>query len=129
MTYTYEPEKIFDGGINQMRFELGDIAVNGLAEQTCVMCDEEYQGVLQQSKGNFRMAKILALRAIVSRLSFEVDIKVHDLSMNLPKRRQYFQELLNKLEQSVQFPVTSGGNSTQKEAYFYLGMQENENAK
>ena len=38
-TYQYEPENIAKYGKDRMRFELGDVMVEG-KEKTCALCDE-----------------------------------------------------------------------------------------
>lgn len=133
-TYTYDPLRIFDSGVNQLRFELGDTATEGVAEQTCVLCDEEYQSVIQYGEKNnlsFVHIKIICLKAIISKLSYEVNMKVHDLSMDLSGRREHFQEMLEQLEKKIQYPASlgSGKNSIDGGHYFYLGMQENPRAR
>ena len=40
-TYTYEPAMITSYGKDRMRFELGDVMVDG-KERTCALSDEEY---------------------------------------------------------------------------------------
>ena len=40
-TYTYEPAMITSYGKDRMRFELGDVMVDG-KERTCALADEEY---------------------------------------------------------------------------------------
>ena len=40
-TYTYEPAMITSYGKDRMRFELGDVMVDG-RERTCALSDEEY---------------------------------------------------------------------------------------
>ena len=40
-TYQYEPGNIAEYGKDRMRFELGDVMVEG-KEKTCALCDEEY---------------------------------------------------------------------------------------
>ena len=46
-TYQYEPENIAKYGKDRMRFELGDVMVEG-KEKTCALCDEEYNAVIQR---------------------------------------------------------------------------------
>ena len=47
-TYTYDPTKLKGSTISRVRFELGDILVDGGAE-TCMLCDEEIQAVLDET--------------------------------------------------------------------------------
>lgn len=46
-TYQYEPENIAKYGKDRMRFELGDVMVEG-KEKTCALCDEEYNAVIPE---------------------------------------------------------------------------------
>lgn len=46
-TYQYEPGNIAKYGKDRMRFELGDVMVEG-KEKTCALCDEEYNAVLPE---------------------------------------------------------------------------------
>ena len=129
LTYTYDPSEINDSGLNQMRFELGDTMVEN-GENACIFCDEEYKAVLSK-RLPWKKAKIECLRAIVMKLSYEVDYKVADMDLRFSTRYQHFKDMLDKLEKSSQ-SVLFGNylicNSTDKEPYFYLGMQENKKA-
>ena len=46
-TYQYEPGNIAEYGKDRMRFELGDVMVEG-KEKTCALCDEEYNAILPE---------------------------------------------------------------------------------
>ena len=46
-TYQYEPGNIAEYGKDRMRFELGDVMVEG-KEKTCALCDEEYNAVIPE---------------------------------------------------------------------------------
>ena len=43
--YTYNPEKIKEYGKDRMRFELGDVMVDGLSDTTA-LTDEEIQAAI-----------------------------------------------------------------------------------
>ena len=47
MSYTYNPEKVSEPGVDRMRFELGDVMVEGGTE-TCALTDEEFKAVLKR---------------------------------------------------------------------------------
>ena len=129
MTYTYCPENITENGIDKMRFELGDTMTEGGAD-TCVLCDEEYAAMLAQSK-TWQKAKLECLKAIVMKLSYEVDYKVSDMSFSLSDRYKHVKAMLEELENKQQASsFVSKANSDVKEtkSYFYLGMQENPKA-
>lgn len=132
-TYTYDPTKINDRGINQMRFELGDTFVE--TAETCILCDEEYKAVISKYSGkqnSFRNAKISCLKAILAKLSYEVDYKVENMSIELSQRYKHFKDMLDGLEKSSNTAFASNIFSKQLNRgghYFYLGMQENKKAK
>ena len=128
MTYTYCPENIAENGIDKMRFELGDTMTEGGAD-TCVLCDDEYAAMLAQSK-TWQKAKLGCLKAIVMKLSYEVDYKVSDMSFSLSDRYKHFKTMLEELEKKEQGNAFVSKATTTKETkpYFYLGMQENPKA-
>ena len=111
-----------------MRFELGDTMTEGGAD-TCVLCDEEYTAMLAQSK-TWQKAKLECLKAIVMKLSYEVDYKVSDMSFSLSDRYKHFKTMLEELEKKEQGNAFVSKATTTKETkpYFYLGMQENPKA-
>ena len=84
-TYTYDPAKCQDGGIDQMRFELGDTVVD-MDGITSPLSDEEYAAVLKKYGKNWRMAKYKCLEAICMKLSYEVNTSVAGLSYSLSER-------------------------------------------
>ena len=48
-TYTYNPEKIGEQGVDRMRFELGDTMVEG-EQETSALCNEEYEAIIAARK-------------------------------------------------------------------------------
>lgn len=129
-TYTYNPSRIDDNGLNQIRFELGDTMVEN-GEDTCILCDEEYTSLLNKAykdKKSWKTVKIHCLKAIVMKLSYEVDYSVADMSLKLSTRYNHFKGMLDELEKSQQSASLMsfiGGNIKEDNPYFYLGMQEN----
>lgn len=129
-TYTYDPLKINDNGINQMRFELGDTMTEG-GEETCPLCDEEYTLILRemkQNQKNWKYAKMKCLKAIVMKLAYEVNYTADGLHISLNERYKRWKEILDKMEKSHQIPVSTtpiGNKVRDKGHYFYLGMQNN----
>ena len=110
MNYTYDPSKMMDGGKDQMRFELQDIAING-AEETCVLSDEEYDAILNkagQDGRDFRWAKYQCLNAIMMRMAYEVDFSADGLSISLSQRYERWKALKDSLEEEIQgkYPYT-----------------------
>ena len=55
-TYTYDPSQI-SGGVNRMRFELGDTIVEG-GKATAALCDEEYAQMISEHPTNWKRAKL-----------------------------------------------------------------------
>lgn len=131
-TFSYDPSLITDGKVNQMRFELGDTAVEG-GEETCALCDEEYQAIINETakKGkSFGYAKCKCLDAIVSKLAFEVDFSTDGLSMSLSQRYERWKEMLSGEKRKHQYisanPTALGENSLDSGHYFRLGMNDND---
>lgn len=91
--YTYFPDKITEGGVDQMRFELGDTVVD-MDGMTSPLCDEEYKAIIDKYGKNWRMAKYKCLEAICMKLSYEVNTSVGGLSYNLEGRANRFKEML-----------------------------------
>ena len=53
-TYSYSPEKCQDGGVDQMRFELGD-TVTDMDAATSALSDEEYAAIIAKHGKNWPM--------------------------------------------------------------------------
>ena len=69
-TYQYEPGNIAEYGKDRMRFELGDVMVEG-KEKTCALCDEEYNAVIPEKfrrRGNGKKQNFVALKALCGSL-------------------------------------------------------------
>lgn len=128
-TYTYNPKKLSKYGVDRMRFELGDTVVD-VGELASPLCDEEYKAMIDEHK-NWRSAKIACLRAIVMKLSYEVDTRVGDLSYSLSDRFKRWKTLLAEEEKKAaalgSVPIgnpdamTPAGNTP----YFYNDMHAN----
>lgn len=135
VTYTYDPSKMQDGGKDQMRFELQDIAVGG-AQETCVLSDQEYDALLAKNAeegGGWKAAKYKCLCAIVMRMAYEVDFSADGLSLSLSQRYDRWKELKHELEGEMQYiaanPLALGKNAPDGGHYFYNGMNDNPRAK
>lgn len=98
--FTYDPTKITDGGLDQMRFELGDTVVDmdGISSP---LCDEEYTAIINKYGSNWRVAKLQCLEAIVMKLSYEVDTSVGGLSYSLNQRFERWKKLLEQEKRIV----------------------------
>lgn len=134
VTYTYDPSKMQDGGKDQMRFELQDIAVGG-AQETCVLSDQEYDAILEKTMeegGSWKTAKYKCLKAIVMRMAYEVDFSADGLSMSLSKRYDRWKAMKDELEAEMQWPTANpmalGKNAPDGGHYFYNGMNDNPRA-
>ena len=99
-TYSYDPTKITEGGVDQMRFELGDTVVNmdGMASP---LCDEEYAAIIQKHGKNWRKAKYECLSAICMKLSYEVNTSIGGLSYSLSDRFNRFKEMKSDLKKEL----------------------------
>lgn len=126
-SYTYHPDNIAVNGIDRMRFELGDTAVEGQA-LSCPLCDEEYAATLQLYQ-EWNQAKRACLRAIVSKLAYEVDTNVTGLSYSLSQRFDHWKKMLEELERQItpSKPIVhaSALYSPQNQPYFYHDLHAN----
>ena len=123
--------KITEQGLDQMRFELGD-TVTDLEGITSPLCDEEYTAILNKYGGNWRMAKLKCLEAIVMKLSYEVDTSVGGLSYSLNQRYDRWKKMYDDAKKgakalaSVPRPGNPGSLSPHGGTpYFYNDMQAN----
>jgi len=137
-TYTYEPFQITAYGKDRMRFELGDVMVDG-KERTCALCDEEYllltEGV--QTARSWKKAKLKCLESIFRRFSYEPDTKVGPTSFAFTERAKLWQEEYEKLKKELEAAAVSpaaihmnaGDMKRQSEPYFYSGMMSTEESE
>ena len=131
-TYTYEPAMITSYGKDRMRFELGDVMVDG-KERTCALSDEEYIVLCDdvQSAKDWKRAKLKCLESIFRRFSFEPDTTVGPTSFKFGDRAKLWQEEYEKLKASVSqsclsaAAISAQGNECKK-PYFYTGMMSTE---
>jgi len=98
--YSYDPSKITEGGMDQMRFELGDTVVymDGIVSP---LCDEEYNAILAKHGKNWRKAKLLCLEAICMKLSYEVNTSIDGLSYSLNERYDRFKKMRDDLKKEL----------------------------
>ena len=130
-TFTYDPTKIADGGLDQMRFELGDTVVD-MEGISSPLCDEEYTAIIGKYGTHWRKAKFMCLRAIMMKLSYEVNTSVDGLSYSLDQRYQRWKQLYDdaKKEQIALGGVPRAGDPGSLmphhgTPYFYDDMQAN----
>lgn len=130
-TFSYNPIKITEGGMDQMRFELGDTVVD-MQGATSPLCDEEYQAILSKYGKDWKRAKYECVRAICMKLSFEVDTSVGGLSYSLSSRFERWKQMEDELkkELAARNSVPRAGNPASLSPhggtpYFYNDMQAN----
>ena len=99
-TYTYFPDKITQGGVDQMRFELGDTVVD-MDGMTSPLCDEEYKAIIDKYGENWRKAKYKCLEAICMKLAYEVNTSVGGLSYSLQERYPRFKAMKDDLKKEL----------------------------
>ena len=130
-TYSSHPEKITEGGVVQMRFELGD-TVTDMDAITSPLCDEEYLAIISKYGANWRVARYHCLKAIVMKLSYEVNTSVGGLSYSLSDRFNRWKEMMDEEKKTLKTAASAprvgfegslmphGGTP-----YFYNDMQAN----
>lgn len=94
-TFSYDPTKIADGGLDQMRFELGDTVVD-MEGVSSPLCDEEYTAIIGKYGKNWRTAKFKCLEAIMMKMSYEVNTSVDGLSYSLDQRYERWKKLYDE---------------------------------
>lgn len=131
LTFSYDPTKITEGGVDQMRFELGD-TVTDMGGISSPLCDEEYAAMIEKYGSSWRRAKLECLKAIVMKLSYEVDTSVGGLSYSLNQRYERWKKLLDEAKKSAAaiegVPVAGDPSSLSPcggTPYFYNDMQAN----
>lgn len=129
--YTYDPCKITEGGLDQMRFELGDTVVD-MNAITSPLCDEEYNAIIQKYGKSWRRAKLKCLEAIVMKLSYEVDTSIDGLSYSLSQRFERWKKMYDEAKKEAtamaSVPIVGDPGSLSPHGgtpYFYNDMQAN----
>lgn len=84
MTYSYDPSKIGERGLDRMRFELGDVFVEE-PEKSAYLSDEEISVALESS-ASWKRAKLRLIETLLRRFSYEVDTKVAEADWKLHQR-------------------------------------------
>ena len=130
--YTYDPTLITAGGVDQMRFELGDTVVD-MEGVSSPLCDEEYRAIIAKYP-NWKIAKLKCLEAIVFKLSYEVNTSVGGLSYSLDQRYERWKKLLEedkKIMAGIAGVPTAGDpgslipNGLTRTPYYHNDMQAN----
>lgn len=130
-SFSYDPTKITDGGVDQMRFELGDTVID-MEGITSPLCNEEYTAIIAKYGKSWRRAKLECLKAIVMKLSYEVDTSIGGLSYSLNQRFERWKKMLDeaKREAGAIAGVPRAGEPGSLSPhggtpYFYNDMQAN----
>jgi hypothetical protein len=129
-TFSYDPTKITENGLHKMRFELGDTVVD-TGGVSCALCDEEYEAIIEAYGKNWRKARYECLKAIVMKLSYEVDTTVDGLHYSLSQRYDRWKQMLEEDKKMLTaiggVPVASDGALMPAGGtpYFYNDMQAN----
>ena len=140
-SYNYNPAMAGEYGMDRMRYELGDVMVEG-GPDTAALCDEEYAAIISDPVMTTRQWKKLKLRcleSIMRRFSYEPDTKMGPLSLALGDRadrwRKMYDDLKNELSSGSASPSSiimladnpKTGDITQP--YFWNGMMSHEEAE
>lgn len=127
-TYSYDPTKITENGVDQMRFELGDTVVD-IEGVSSPLCDEEYTAILDKYGQSWRKAKLKCLEAIVMKFSYEVNTSVGGLSYGLDQRFERWKKMYDaaKKEEAAMggLPLVGCPDAISGAPYFYNDMQAN----
>lgn len=127
-TYSYNPAQIYDGGLNQMRFELQDNIIEGEGV-TCALCDEEYQAIIEHESG-WKRAKLKCLKAIITKFAYEVNTSTDGLSYSLSERYERWKAMYDDLKKEtiIALPTcdpSSLGHPPGRPPYFYEDLHAN----
>lgn len=126
MNFSYNPALINDGGLNQMRFELGDVAV-AEPEKTAYLSDEEYLAAIESSD-SWRRAKFRLVETLLHRFAYEVDTKVHEAEWKLNQRVDYWKDLYKRLKAELEVEDAAGAfgfmSKRQRPPVFWIGQHD-----
>lgn len=127
-TYTYDPSKISENGVDRMRLELGDTTFSP-GELTAALCDEEYRSIIAGAK-SWKRAKIRCLEAILMKFAHQVNFSMDGLSYSFSNRVDFWKKLLDELRKTASVGVPTADPHALNgrlggEPYFYNDMQAN----
>ncbi len=98
MTFSYNPAKANDNGLNQMRFFLGDCLVTE-AEKTAYLSDEEILVTLEQN--TFKRAALKLVESLLHRFMFEVTTEIREAKWQLSDRVDFWEKLRKRLKDEI----------------------------
>lgn len=126
-TYTYDPAGITAKGKDAMRFELGDVMVDGGAK-SAYLSDEEIIAMLNMYPTSWRRAKLALVESVLRRFSYEVDTKIGPLNLGLSARSEAWSAMYKELKAEAQGACAMPSDSTVGKnvpPYFHSGMHDN----
>ncbi len=128
-TYTYDLEKLEELGKDRMRFELGDVMIEG-GSDTTALTDQEIQAAIDTYPSSWKKAKLMLLESLYRRFAYEVDTKTGPLWLYMQERAKLWREDYEKLKKEVSVGSCSvpkpQNEAHLKHSYFYVGMHQNE---
>lgn len=105
MTFSYDPTKINDHSLNEMRFFIGDCLVEE-PEKTCYLSDEE---ILAALEGNsFKRAALRLVESLLHRFAYEVNTEIHEAKWDLSDRFKNWENLYKRLKAELEVEELSG---------------------
>ena len=126
--YTYDATKVTEHGKDRMRFELGDVMVEG-GPDTAALTDAEIIAALESFPGKWKRAKLMILESLCRRFAYEVDTRTGPLTLSLSDRAKLWRKDYDDLKKEVALESAVVPNSMKKGGerppYFHAGMQDN----
>lgn len=125
-SFTYDDTQLADGGLNQMRFELGDVLVDE-PEKTALLTDEEIEAVIAAFPRSWRRAKFELVKSVLYRFAPEVDTRSGPVQWSLSQRYAQWKVLYEELkkEMAVTGALPEMPGAQHRPPYFYEGMHDN----
>ena len=127
-TYSYDPAKIAEKGMDRMRLELGDTTF-APGELTAALCDEEYKTIIESEK-SWKKAKLRCLDAILMKFAHQVNVSVDGLSYSFSQRVDFWKQLKSELKKEASTAVPKAdpralSGRVGGPPYFYEDMHSN----
>lgn len=131
-TYTYDPTQIRTASVSRVRFELGDVLVDGGAE-SCFLSDEEIQSIIDDTEITRWKRKLYVLaEAVCMKLSYETNWRNDGTSFDLSQRADRWIKLRDRFKQEADteasLPTSGAVNDSIQSSdgghYFHRGMQK-----
>ena len=127
MTYSYDPTQINDGGLNQMRFELGDCLVQE-PEKTCYLNDAEICEAIAGAS-SWKRAKLRLIESLLFRFAYEVNQEIREAKWELSDRFDFWEKLRKRLADEIEaedsVAVFGFMGRKQRPPAFWLGQFDN----